>query len=492
MSANGGVVVFQDLDVVSTPHTQDATFTPIPISTSLVSVPPIKSTDGIPSTSDFVRVSACTPSVVPTIPTPVDPSLNVNLTPSGLLSSGSSPIFRTAPSGVDNPADSIVPPVESLVDNEAVHADAIAVFRRLLKVPNSTHNSSAVDNLFAVAKTMDASDRAAARQEAGEALWSQFVFRNIRKTKTWMLKGCRVANPANPANIAGWDLVPTAADAIRNQCTRCGTLYPCEYTTEADITKCPKCKINVKSCSWANIITVIHDSDSDSEQSVFDALTPNDDGECHSKAADTTISTLSSKRIREQTVEDDTRPKKNRKVESSDRVTRSQTSMAKKPVPSPRAVHFSVSKGQPNEPLDELSDMDGESSMRKHALLQESSNKIPTVTLRRFLPPGGVDTSTPASSDPTTRYSLPPMAVEDMLDQASESLGTERIIEEVARIVADRAEICNNLESLERNWNQNERMQEEIFELVIDRFTSFQEKLVEEALGIKRKWQGGE
>ncbi len=101
------------------------------------------------------------------------------------------------------------------------------------------------------------------------------------------------------------------------------------------------------------------------------------------------------------------------------------------------------------------------------------------------------------------------MAVEDMLNQASESLVTERvkemferqeqaveaakdqlrsmnteqIIEEAARIVVDRAEICNNLESLEKKWNQNERMQEEIFELVIDRFTSFQEKLIEEVIG---------
>lgn len=277
--------------------------------------------------------------------------------------------------------------------------------------------------------------------------------------------------------------------------------------------------MNGKSCSWANRIIVVHDSDSDSEQSVFDALTANDDGECQTNAIDTTISNLSSKRIREQTVEDDTRPNKIRRVESSDRITRSKTSTAKNPVPSPRVVHFSVS----NEPLVDLSETDGESSTVKCTLLQRSSNKIPTVTLRRFLAPGRVEStsassSTPASSDPTTWYSSPPMTVEDMLDQAGESLETERVkemfehrehaveaakdqlrnmdpeqmIEEAARIVVDRAEICNDMESLEKKWNQNERMQEEIFELVIDRFTSFQEKLIEEVIGIKRKWQASD
>lgn len=271
--------------------------------------------------------------------------------------------------------------------------------------------------------------------------------------------------------------------------------------------------MNGNSCSWANRIIVVHDSDSDSEQSVFDALTANDDGECDSNAIDTTISSLSSKRIREHTVEDDTRPNKIRRVESSDRITRSQTSTAKNPVPSPRAVHFSVS----NEPLVDLSETDGESSTVKRTLLQRSSNKIPTITLRRFLALGRVE-SMSTSSDHTTWYSPPPMAVEDMLNQASESLVTERvkemferqeqaveaakdqlrsmnteqIIEEAARIVVDRAEICNNLESLEKKWNQNERMQEEIFELVIDRFTSFQEKLIEEVIGIKRKWQASD
>lgn len=68
----------------------------------------------------------------------------------------------------------------------------------------------------------------------------------------------------------------------------------------------------------------------------------------------------------------------------------------------------------------------------------------------------------------------------------------KQIIEEVARIVVDRAELCNNLESLERKWNRNELMQEEIFELVIDRFTSFQEKLIEEVIGIKHKWQAND
>ncbi len=98
----------------------------------------------MPSTSDSVPVSARTPLVVPTVPAPVDPSLNVNPTPFSLLSSGSSPAFRTAPSGLDDLADSIAPTVdvpnsgdvrsnelndgsamqvELPVDDEAVHAD---------------------------------------------------------------------------------------------------------------------------------------------------------------------------------------------------------------------------------------------------------------------------------------------------------------------------------------------------------------------------------
>ncbi len=68
----------------------------------------------------------------------------------------------------------------------------------------------------------------------------------------------------------------------------------------------------------------------------------------------------------------------------------------------------------------------------------------------------------------------------------------KQIIEEVARIIVDRAELCNNLESLERKWNRNKLMQEEIFKLVIDRFTSFQEKLIEEVIGIKHKWQAND
>ncbi len=51
----------------------------------------------------------------------------------------------------------------------------------------------------------------------------------------------------------------------------------------------------------------------------------------------------------------------------------------------------------------------------------------------------------------------------------------------------DQAELCNNLESLKRKWNWNELMQEKIFELVINRFINFQEKLVEEVIGNKYK-----
>ncbi|KAK0430132.1 hypothetical protein EV421DRAFT_1913321 [Armillaria borealis] len=164
-----------DLDVVFTPHTQDATFTPISVcSPSLSSFellmsfkkPVSKRGDTFdepaspsPSITNFLSdesnfdlprfVSACTPSVVPTTPAPVDSSLNINPTPSGLLSSGSSPPLWTAPSGLDNPADSIVPPVDAPssgdvqsnklnddstvqvelpVDDEAVRVEAITVF----------------------------------------------------------------------------------------------------------------------------------------------------------------------------------------------------------------------------------------------------------------------------------------------------------------------------------------------------------------------------
>lgn len=63
----------------------------------------------------------------------------------------------------------------------------------------------------------------------------------------------------------------------------------------------------------------------------------------------------------------------------------------------------------------------------------------------------------------------------------------KQIIEEAAKIVVDQAELCNNLESLKRKWNWNELMQEKIFELVINRFINFQEKLVEEVIGNKYK-----
>ncbi len=86
----------------------------------------------------------------------------------------------------------------------------MTTFSRLLKLLDTTDNSPAMDTLYAVAKTMDARQRDIARQEAGDILWSQLVFKNIRRTKTRTLKGCKVANRVN---IAGWDLIPVKADS---------------------------------------------------------------------------------------------------------------------------------------------------------------------------------------------------------------------------------------------------------------------------------------
>ncbi|PBK62695.1 hypothetical protein ARMSODRAFT_1024674 [Armillaria solidipes] len=445
----------------------------------------------------------------------------------------SSPIHKMEPSPLQESVDSSVQPadppskklgevvtnepnndrpimVDSCINEGEMQADIMTTFSRLLKLSNIKDNSMAVDTLYAVAETMDARQLDIAHQEASDVIWSQLVFKNIRRTKTRTLKGCKVANQVN---IAGWDLIPIKADSA---CTCCGTLYPCEYTTHTDVSKCQECKMNSKSCSWVDRVIVIPDSDSDSKQSTFDALTVNDDKDTMSK-----ISSL--KRPEEQSAEDKIRPKKIRKVEVSDRLTRSKMSSTKKPIPSPKAVHFGISSSPTDEPLDKLSEMDGKPLTQRRMMLRRSSNKILTVTLQRFLPPGNAEvksalSTTPVPSESATSYLSPTMAIEDKLGQADESLKTdlvkdiferqeqavqgakeqlcnmnpEQMIEEAAQIIVDRAELCNKLESLERKWKRNELMQQEIFELVIDRFMSLQEQLVEEVIGIKSKWQASD
>ncbi len=108
--------------------------------------------------------------------------------------------------------------------------------------------------------------------------------------------------------------------------------------------------------------------------------------------------------------------------------------LMKKPIPSPKAVRFGISNSPPDEPLNKHSEMDSELLTRKQTMLQRSSNKILTVTLRRFLPPGHEEvklasSATPVPSDTATSYAPPTMTVEDKLGQADESLGTVHVKE---------------------------------------------------------------
>ncbi len=71
------------------------------------------------------------------------------------------------------------------------------------------------------------------------------------------------------------------------------------------------------------------------------------------------------------------------------------------------------------------------------------------------------------------------------------SLNPEDIINEAAEIVVDRAELVNNIDATERKWERTTVMQEEICELLMDSFTSFHSKLMEDVSQIRRKWLGG-
>ncbi|PBK59618.1 hypothetical protein ARMSODRAFT_982902 [Armillaria solidipes] len=393
---------------------------PGPSGLRVPSLPPMT-----PTTVESSSNNRATDTEMSLLDEPVDSSVQPADSPMN-LDSVYSPIHETEPSPLQETVDSSVQPADppkklgEVVTNEPNNDRPIMVDSRIDEGEmQADDNSMAVDTLYAVAETMDARQLDIARQEAGDVIWSQLVFKNIRRTKTRTLKGCKVANRVN---IAGWDLIPIKADSA-----------------------CRECKMNGKSCSWVDRVIVIPDSDSDSEQSVFDVLPVNDD-------EDTTSKISSLKRPGEQSAEEEIRPKKIRKVEVSDRLTRSKTSSTKKPIPSPKAVRFGISSSPTDEPLDKLSEMDGEPLTRRRMMLRRSSNKIPTVTLRRFLPPGNAEvksasSATPAPSESATSYLPPTMAVEDKLGQADESLRTDLVKEMFERreqaVQGAKEQLCN-------------------------------------------------
>ncbi len=65
------------------------------------------------------------------------------------------------------------------------------------------------------------------------------------------------------------------------------------------------------------------------------------------------------------------------------------------------------------------------------------------------------------------------------------SLNPEDIINEAAEIVVDRVELANNIDATERKWERTATMQEEICELLMDSFTLFHSKLMEDISQIR-------
>ncbi|PBK87468.1 hypothetical protein ARMGADRAFT_1034697 [Armillaria gallica] len=128
-----------------------------------------------------------------------------------------------------------------------------------------------------IAVKMNKPLRMAARTAAGDELWSNLVFLNIRKTKARILHGCKIANRTK---ISDWDLIPTKGERV---CDRCTNLYPCEYTTIGDTVKCRECRINGKGCSWAGHADLVIDNDTVIESNVKTArLSPEAESETQS------------------------------------------------------------------------------------------------------------------------------------------------------------------------------------------------------------------
>ncbi|PBK85076.1 hypothetical protein ARMGADRAFT_1087745 [Armillaria gallica] len=408
--------------------------------------------------------------------------------------------------------------------------DVLSKFRNVIKEKDEKPDAGRLEKLMGLARRMNASKLSAACKQASDEVWSQLVFTNIQKTRTRTLKGCKVANRVN---IASWDLIPVkgakavqqlfrhihlASDSNNDKCTCCGMLYPCEYTSWIDVMKCRKCKMNRKSCSWADPANVVHNSDS--EDSVIEMLTAVGMKKRSFEKIDNAIASFSSKRSKTHVDIDDARTQKVCHVDpASDRVTRSKSAAKKGPDQRNISSGSSLASKQPDVSLVECDKNDEKKSMIDGGLQLHPSVKIPTVTLRRFLPPDHGERASAPIPKPLTSdmalYTLPPVSVEEILDHASNPLNVEQvkklfkhretaveevkvqlrkmsleeIIQEAARIVMDQAELQNTIESLELKWDRNEQMQDEILEMVSEHFMSFQSDLIEEVMHIKWKWQ---
>ncbi|KAK0431124.1 hypothetical protein EV421DRAFT_1912146 [Armillaria borealis] len=387
-------------------------------------------------------------------------------------------------------------PLQDVLDELAeapMSVEVLSMFQKVIKETDEKDDAVRLGNLMELARRMDASKHSATRKQAGDEVWFQLMFTNIWKTKTRTLKGCKVANRVN---IASWDLIPVKGVKA---CTCCATLYPCEYTSWNDIMKCHECKMNGKSCSWADSAKVVHDSDS--EDSVIEMLTAVDMKKRSFEKIDNPITSLPSKRSKTHVVTDDARLWKPWKADLPlDRVTRSKSTANKGPDQSNKTSRSSLSSKQPDMLLVDADENNTQKTTVDRGLQLCPSAKIPTVTLRWFLPPvHGERASAPvpklSTSNTPELYTLPPVSVEEILDHAGKvkaqlrNMSLEEIIQEAAHIIVDRAELNNTIESLELKWDRNKQMQDEIFEMVSERFMSFQSDFIEEVICIKQKWQ---